>query len=133
MTTAPTTADVPPADEAGARGPALVATGITVRFGGLMALADVSLEVEPGSIAGLVGPNGAGKSTLLGVLSGLIRANAGHVWLCGADVTDASPRARARRGLARTFQQPELFVGLTVSEHLLLAHRARVSAPAPLA
>jgi branched-chain amino acid transport system ATP-binding protein len=123
------TAGAPPGSEPGvsAPGPALVATGVTVRFGGLMALADVSLEVEPGSIAGLVGPNGAGKSTLLGVLSGLIRANAGRVSLCGHDVTNASPRARARLGLARTFQQPELFVGLTVSEHLVLAHRARVA------
>ena len=92
-----------------------------------MALADVSIDVAPGKIAGLVGPNGAGKSTLLGVLSGLQRANTGTVWLHGEDVTSASPRARASRGLARTFQQPELFQGLTVREHLVLAHRARVS------
>ena len=127
MTTVPTTADLTAGDGAGASGPALVAEGVSVRFGGLLALSEVSLEVEPGHIAGLVGPNGAGKSTLLGVLSGLQRANAGRVWLCGEDVTNASPRARARMGLARTFQQPELFVGLTVSEHLTLAHRARVA------
>jgi ABC-type branched-subunit amino acid transport system ATPase component len=107
--------------------PALSATGVTVRFGGLMALSDVSLEVAPGQIAGLVGPNGAGKSTLLGVLSGLQRPNGGHVSLRGEDVTRASARARAQRGLARTFQQPELFLGLTVREHLVLAHRARVA------
>jgi len=106
---------------------ALAASGITVRFGGLTALSDVSIEVEPGRIAGLVGPNGAGKSTLLGVLSGLQRPNSGHVWMDGVDVTNASPRSRASRGLARTFQQPELFMGLTVREHLVLAHRARVS------
>jgi ABC-type branched-subunit amino acid transport system ATPase component len=106
---------------------ALAARGVTVRFGGLMALHDVSIEVQPGSIAGLVGPNGAGKSTLLGVLSGLQRANTGQVWLRGEDVTQASPRARAARGLARTFQQPELFMGLTVREHLVLAHRARTA------
>ncbi len=76
---------------------ALSASGVTVRFGGLMALADVSIEVQPGAIAGLVGPNGAGKSTLLGVLSGLQRANAGTVSLCGEDVTRASPRTRARK------------------------------------
>jgi ABC-type branched-subunit amino acid transport system ATPase component len=106
---------------------ALTASGVTVRFGGLMALAEVSMDVAPGSIAGLVGPNGAGKSTLLGVLSGLQRANSGRVSLLGEDVTNTSARARAQRGLARTFQQPELFLGLTVREHLVLAHRARVA------
>jgi ABC-type branched-subunit amino acid transport system ATPase component len=111
----------------GARAPALVAKDVCVRFGGLMALSDVSLEIEPGRIAGLVGPNGAGKSTLLAVLSGLLRPNSGRVWLRGEDVTKASPRARATQGLARTFQQPEMFLGLTVREHLVLAHRARVS------
>jgi ABC-type branched-subunit amino acid transport system ATPase component len=109
------------------RGSALAAEGITVRFGGLTALNEVSLDVAPGAIAGLVGPNGAGKSTLLGVLSGLLRPNGGRVWLQGADVTSASARARAGRGLARTFQQPELFLGLTVREHLVVAYRARVS------
>ena len=100
---------------------------ITVRFGGLTALSSVSLEVQPGKIAGLVGPNGAGKSTLLAVLSGLLRPNSGQVFLHGNDVTNASCRSRSRRGLARTFQQPELFMGLTVREHLMLAHRARVA------
>ncbi|MFZ0248637.1 MAG: ATP-binding cassette domain-containing protein [Acidimicrobiales bacterium] len=106
---------------------ALAASGITVRFGGLTALSDVSIDVSPGKIAGLVGPNGAGKSTLLAVLSGLLRPNSGRVHLHGDDVTNASCRSRSRRGLARTFQQPELFMGLTVREHLMLAHRARVA------
>ena len=107
--------------------PALVATDVSVHFGGIRALSHVSLEVEPGRIVGLVGPNGAGKSTLLAVLSGLLRPNGGKVWLQGQDVTNASVRSRARRGLARTFQQPELFMGLTVREHLVLAYRARVT------
>jgi branched-chain amino acid transport system ATP-binding protein len=107
--------------------PALEANEITVRFGGLTALSQVSIEVRPGSIAGLVGPNGAGKSTLLAVLSGLLRPNSGRVRLRGSDITNVSCRSRARRGLARTFQQPELFLGLTVREHLMLAHRASVS------
>jgi ABC-type branched-subunit amino acid transport system ATPase component len=111
----------------GADTPALVAKDICVRFGGLMALSDVSLEIGPGSIAGLVGPNGAGKSTLLAVLSGLLRPNSGRVWLRGEDVTRSSARARATQGLARTFQQPEMFLGLTVREHLVLAYRARVA------
>ena len=125
-----TTAAVPAVDDGRSsphQGSALAAQGITVRFGGLMALNNVSIDVAPGAIAGLVGPNGAGKSTLLGVLSGLLRPNAGQVWLQGEDVTSTSPRARAGRGLARTFQQPELFLGLTVREHLVVAYRARVS------
>ena len=127
MTTVPSMADVGPDETPGGRGPALEAAGITVRFGGLTALSDVSIEVEPGRIAGLVGPNGAGKSTLLGVLSGLLRPNSGRVWLHGEDITNSSPRARASQGLAWTFQQPELFMGLTVREHLILAYRARVA------
>jgi ABC-type branched-subunit amino acid transport system ATPase component len=107
--------------------PVLTATGITVRFGGLTALSDVGLEVPPGTIVGLVGPNGAGKSTLFAVLSGLLRPAAGRVFLHGDDVTSASAQARARNGLARTFQQPELFMGLTVREHVVLAHRVRFS------
>ncbi len=106
---------------------ALLANGVSVQFGGLAALSEVSLEVAPGTIAGLVGPNGAGKSTFLGVLSGLLRPNAGEVRIRGEEVTGVSARSRASRGLARTFQQPELFMGLTVREHLVLAYRASVS------
>ena len=105
--------------------PVLTATGVTVRFGGLVALSEVGLEVPPSSIIGLVGPNGAGKSTLFAVLSGLLSPASGRVHLGGVDVTKSSPQARARKGMARTFQQPELFLGLTVREHLVLAHRVR--------
>jgi ABC-type branched-subunit amino acid transport system ATPase component len=104
---------------------ALAASDISVRFGGVTALASVSLSVPPGEIVGLVGPNGAGKTTMFAVLSGLLRPNSGSVHLNGQDVTSARPQARARMGLARTFQQPELFLGLTVREHLVLAHRVR--------
>jgi ABC-type branched-subunit amino acid transport system ATPase component len=104
--------------------PVLEASGIRVRFGGLMALDDVNLRVGAASLTGLVGPNGAGKSTLFGVCSGLIKPNGGRVVLRGREVTEASPQARARLGLARTFQQPELFMGLTVRQHLTLAYRA---------
>ena len=105
--------------------PALSASNVTVRFGGLVALADVAIEVPPGTIVGLVGPNGAGKSTLFGVLSGLLRPASGRVFISGRDVTGSSPQSRARLGLARTFQQPELFMGLTVRDHLVLGHRVR--------
>jgi ABC-type branched-subunit amino acid transport system ATPase component len=105
----------------------LACVGVTVRFGGLVAVHDVDLEVPPAAIVGLVGPNGAGKSTLFGVLSGLIRPWHGKVLLDREDVTGTSPQARAARGLARTFQHPELFTGLSVRDHLVLARRAKRS------
>lgn len=103
----------------------LSASDIVVRFGGLTALDSVSISISPGSIVGLVGPNGAGKTTLFGVLSGLQEPNGGRVALRGKDVTSESPVTRARLGLGRTFQHPELFHGLTVREHLVLAYRSR--------
>ena len=106
-------------------GPRLECRGVTVRFGGLVALDDVDLVVPTTTIVGLVGPNGAGKSTLFNVVSGLSHPSAGRVLLNGEDVTHASPRLRAGLGVAQTFQQPELFVGLTVKEHLVLAYRVR--------
>ena len=111
------------AGETGVTAPALAASGVTVSFGGIRALSNVDLEVPARSLVGLVGPNGAGKSTAFAVLSGLLRPNAGRVHLAGVDVTTATPQARARRGMARTFQQPELFAGLSVREHVVLADR----------
>ncbi|MFG3293942.1 ABC transporter ATP-binding protein [Streptomyces sp. NPDC048179] len=105
--------------------PRVEARGVTVRFGGLVALSEVDLAVPPASVVGLVGPNGAGKSTLFAVLSGLLAPSEGAVLMDGRDVTRASAQARARRGLARTFQHPELFPGLTVREHVVLAYRLR--------
>jgi ABC-type branched-subunit amino acid transport system ATPase component len=105
--------------------PRLSCTGVTVHFGGLVALESVDLAVAPNSIVGLVGPNGAGKSTLFGVMSGLLRPTAGRVFMDGDDVTEIRPQLRAARGLARTFQHPEIFTGLSVRDHLVLAHRVR--------
>jgi ABC-type branched-subunit amino acid transport system ATPase component len=102
----------------------LATTGVTMRFGGLSALSDVTIDVPPRTIVGLVGPNGAGKSTLFGVMSGLLRPATGRVFIAGRDVTTFKPQVRARLGLARTFQHPELFMGMTVRDHLVLAHRA---------
>jgi branched-chain amino acid transport system permease protein len=107
--------------------PILEAHGIGVRFGGLTALSNVSLKVAPGEIVGLVGPNGAGKSTLFGVFSGLLRNHDGTVEFGGRDMSLSRPEARAQAGLARTFQQPELFATLTVRQHLVLADRLRHS------
>jgi ABC-type branched-subunit amino acid transport system ATPase component len=103
----------------------LKASNVTVRFGGLTALSKVDISIPAGALVGLVGPNGAGKTTLFGVMSGLLRPNTGRVDLLGTDVTKASSENRARLGLARTFQQPELFLDLTVREHLVLAYRVR--------
>ena len=105
--------------------PLLAATEVTVRFGGVVALDQVSLAVPVGSTVGLVGPNGAGKTTLFGVLSGLVRPKAGRVTMNGTDVTGRSPQHRAHRGLARTFQRMELFTELTVREHLVVARRVK--------
>jgi len=104
--------------------PRLQAQGVTVRFGGVVALSDVAISVPGNAIVGLVGPNGAGKSTLLGVLSGTIRGS-GTITLDGADVTHVRADARARAGLARTFQHPEVFGELTVREQVSLAYRVR--------
>ena len=103
----------------------LACHGVTVTFGGLIALDDVDLAVPPAGIVGLIGPNGAGKSTLFGVISGLLRPSQGRVLLDGEDVTEVPPEGRFARGMARTFQHPELFGDLTARQHLQLAHRAR--------
>jgi ABC-type branched-subunit amino acid transport system ATPase component len=105
--------------------PLLAADEVVVRFGGVIALDQVSLAVPRGATIGLVGPNGAGKTTLFGVLSGLLRPRSGTVSMSGTDVTHRTPQSRSRRGLARTFQRMELFTELTVREHLVLARRVK--------
>jgi len=101
--------------------PALTTDQVTVAYRGLLALSEVSLELEQGKITGLIGPNGAGKSTMIGVLSGLVRPRSGHVLLDGRDVTRLPPHRRARLGMARTFQRLELWRSMTVEENILTA------------
>ena len=103
--------------------PALAASGLCKRFGGKHALQNVSLRLERGSIRGLIGPNGAGKSTLIGVLAGTVPADQGQVRLGGASLGRAGPRQRARDGLGRTFQTPQVFDSLTLRQHILLGAR----------
>jgi branched-chain amino acid transport system ATP-binding protein len=102
----------------------LAARNVSVTFGGLKALDQVSIDVRPGTIHGLMGPNGAGKSTFFDVLSGLLRPRAGEVFLDSRPVTRKKPQRRFALGLARTFQRPQLFRTLTVREHLVVARRA---------
>ena len=97
---------------------------VTVRYGGHVALDDVSLTAPVGRITGLIGPNGAGKTTLFNVASGLIRPAAGTLRLHGADMSALDPAARARRGLGRTFQKMELFDSLTARENVSLGREA---------
>jgi branched-chain amino acid transport system permease protein len=121
-----------PLAEPGAR--PLEATGITVRFGGFIALDDAHIRVRPGEIVGLIGPNGAGKTTLFNVITGLTLEQSGHVHLGDVDLTDASPVQVARAGLARTFQNLRLFKNLSVRENVelaaLVARRHRRHRPA---
>jgi sulfate-transporting ATPase len=100
---------------------ALSVQGLTVRFGGVVALNDVSFAVAPGEIVGLIGPNGAGKTTLLDVVTGFTRQSEGTVCLDGEAVERRSAERRARDGMARSWQVIELFEEMTVRENLLVA------------
>jgi branched-chain amino acid transport system ATP-binding protein len=98
--------------------PALEVSGISKRFGGLVALDNVSFRVMPGEIVGLIGPNGAGKSTLFECVSGAQKPTTGRVEFHGSDVTDQSTFIRRRAGLSRTFQKIRLFETLTVEQNV---------------
>jgi branched-chain amino acid transport system ATP-binding protein len=103
----------------------LEATEVSKRFGGVLALNDVSIDVGEAEAVGLVGPNGAGKTTFFNCLLGLLRPDTGRVTFRNQDLTRMSIHRRARLGIGRTFQRVELFGGLTVGDHLLIAERAR--------
>jgi ABC-type branched-subunit amino acid transport system ATPase component len=123
-----TTATPPAAQPAGRQSQAatpgehdlLVAAGVTKRFGGLTALNDVSLNLRPGEIHGLIGPNGSGKTTMLNLLSGYYEPTAGAIRYQGHDLAKATVQRRAALGIARTFQKPRLLGALTVLDNAML-------------
>ena len=103
----------------------LDARDVEKHFAGIAALAGVSLDVHEGEAVGLIGPNGAGKTTFFNCLLGMIRPDAGTVRFDGVDLMRIPTHGRARLGIGRTFQRIELFSGMTVRDHLLVAERAR--------
>jgi branched-chain amino acid transport system ATP-binding protein len=103
----------------------LEATDVSKRFAGITALDSVTLQVDAGEPVGLIGPNGAGKTTFFNCLLGLLRPDGGRVRFNGRDITRLPVYRRARLGFGRTFQRIELFSGMTVRDHLLVAERSR--------
>ena len=105
--------------------PLLQVDQVGVRFGGLLALQDVDLSADEGSITGLIGPNGAGKTTLFNVITGLQEPTGGRVAFDDAQLQKEKPHERARRGIARTFQRLEVFGSLTTRENIMVAAEIR--------
>lgn len=105
-------------------GAALSVRDVTLRFSGVVALSEVSFDVEPGSVHAVIGPNGAGKSSLFNVLSGLYRPQNGSITMDGVELLCHKPHWIARAGLGRAFQNASMFEDLSVAEHLLIGrHR----------
>ena len=98
----------------------VAATGIEKDFGAVKALQGVDLRLGPGERLGIIGPNGSGKTTLINCITGVLRPNRGEIRFDGRDITELPPHRRARLGLARTFQIPQPFTGMTVLENLLV-------------
>src|SRR6267154_3029967 len=101
--------------------PLLRIDAVTKRFGGFVALDNVSVDIRPGERLGLIGPNGSGKTTLINCISGALRAEAGSVIFRGENITRLPPHIRTRLGIARSFQIPRPFKSMTVAENLMVA------------
>lgn len=108
--------------------PALETRGLTIRFGGHVAVNDVSCRFTPGTLTAIVGPNGAGKTTYFNLISGQLRATSGQVIVEGEDITGLPASTRTRRGLGRAFQLTNLFPQLTALENVRLAVQSRADA-----
>jgi branched-chain amino acid transport system ATP-binding protein len=102
-------------------GPLLEVSGLSKRYGGLVAIDNVDLRIDAGIIAGIIGPNGAGKSTLIGLIGGALAPSAGTIRLAGRDVSPLPASERARAGIGRTYQIPRPFLDMTVEENLEVA------------
>ena len=109
--------------------PLLETRGLKKAFGALKATDDVSIDLHAGEIHAIIGPNGAGKTTLIAQITGMLRPDAGSVHLAGQDVTAVAPEARARRGLARTFQISQLAMQDTVLQNVVLGAVGAAHAP----
>jgi len=94
---------------------------VSKRFGAIVVADDVNLSLTPGDALGIIGPNGAGKTTLFAIAAGTVAPDAGRVLLAGEDITRLKPEWRCRRGMARSFQVPQPFSGMTVFENLVVA------------
>jgi branched-chain amino acid transport system ATP-binding protein len=102
-------------------------TGLTKRFGGLVAVSNLDLAVPDGEIRGIIGPNGSGKSTLFNLITGVYQPEPGsRIAFDGTDITGREPHEIARRGIARTFQLLRIFTQMTALENLLIGHHAHV-------
>jgi branched-chain amino acid transport system ATP-binding protein len=101
--------------------PVLQCVGVQKRFGNLIASRGIDLSVSQGEIVGVIGANGAGKTTLLNLVSGYLRPSAGRILFQGLDVTGAEPRLLAKRGIARSFQVPQLFSRFTLLQNMMMA------------
>jgi branched-chain amino acid transport system ATP-binding protein len=106
--------------------PILEAAGLSLSFGGVRALSNVSFDVQDGSITALIGPNGAGKTSLFNAISGFYRPSEGRILFEGRDISRERPPARARLGLARTFQNIALFRGMTVLDNIKLGRHVHL-------
>jgi branched-chain amino acid transport system ATP-binding protein len=102
--------------------PLLECHGLTRRFGGLVAVDALELQVEQGSVLGLIGPNGSGKTTFFNVLTGLFPASAGEIRFDGAAITDLTPQGVSRIGIARTFQRSRLCLPLSIFDNLMVGN-----------
>ena len=99
--------------------------GATKRYGGLVAVNNVSFSVNEGEILSVIGPNGAGKSTLFKLIASFVQTSAGEVLLRGERISDLAPHTVARKGVVRTFQETTIFKSMTVRENIIVAHHLR--------